>query len=602
MNSFAFSSKSIACVALVSSLLLMGCGGSSTSSDEGGPELPPQNAMPAADAGTDQNVGDNDVVTLDGTGSSDPDGDELYYAWEQTAGPDVVIADSTSAQATFTAPAVAGGTSLSFALSVSDSDGAQDSSTVTVSVADTTSPVMAMNDDVGIHQSIVIVFNETVNPASLHLSGMLEGLEASAVWSATNAVNDTATITPSSAWEVGSHTVVAEVLDLAGNPGELDVEVNARLVFNNFQSAALVIGQPDFTTSEWDEVGDSPQANEFRTPMDLAYDDMADVLYVADKDYGRVLGFDGVPTENHASATTVVGQPDMISTTVGYFATTTPSPFSVAVSENRLFVLNSNRISIYDPVPTTAPGSASTVIGQADKTTNAAACTSDRFVRASRVVVTSSGKVIVADAGGNRVLIWNNVPDIDGVPADIVLGQEDFTNCEQNGGGEPDASSLNAPVDVWSDGNRLAVVDRDNYRVLIWNNFPETNGESADVVLGQSDFSHNAYMDIDQDGNFDGYPSASTFSLPIGGIWVNGNQLFVGDGWRVLIWNQFPTESFAPADVVLGQADMQSDMSGDPDTGEASARVMYVNGIITVGNQLLVTDGYYNRVLIFESQ
>jgi hypothetical protein len=83
----------------------------------------PDNAAPTADAGPDQtNIEPWTTVTLDGSGSSDPDGGDSItaYAWTQTAGTAVTLSDPSSPSPTFTAPATIAGTTLTFSLVVTD--------------------------------------------------------------------------------------------------------------------------------------------------------------------------------------------------------------------------------------------------------------------------------------------------------------------------------------------------------------------------------------------------------------------------------------------------------------------------------------------------
>jgi M6 family metalloprotease-like protein len=82
----------------------------------------PTNQPPVANAGMDLVLYTQVLVTLDGSGSYDPDGNyPLSYSWSQTSGPTVTLNNPNSVNPTFTAPSQP--SILTFALVVTDSLG-----------------------------------------------------------------------------------------------------------------------------------------------------------------------------------------------------------------------------------------------------------------------------------------------------------------------------------------------------------------------------------------------------------------------------------------------------------------------------------------------
>jgi subtilisin family serine protease len=108
------------------------------------------NGAPLVDAGEDRAVDPDVTVTLDGTGTTDPDGDDLEYLWNQDAGPIVALTGIDTATPTFVAPA--GPVELTFTLTATDEGGATGTDTVTIAIGGV--PVADAGDD------------RTVNPAT----------------------------------------------------------------------------------------------------------------------------------------------------------------------------------------------------------------------------------------------------------------------------------------------------------------------------------------------------------------------------------------------------------------------------------------------------
>ncbi|MCS7184884.1 MAG: hypothetical protein NZ870_03030, partial [bacterium] len=102
------------------------------------------------------------------------------------------------------------------------------------------------------------------------------------------------------------------------------------------------------------------------------------------------------------------------------------------------------------------------------------------------VWVTTAGKVAISDTGNNRILIYNSIPQTPNAPADIVIGQDNFTSRSTG----TTAKNLNSPNGIYIDENYLMVADTKNNRVVIFE-APYHTGMAAKYVIGQPTFTTN---------------------------------------------------------------------------------------------------------------
>ena len=98
------------------------------------------NEPPVADAGTDVSANEGDLVSLYGTGSSDPNADPLTYLWSEQDGVTFTLDDPTAAIAIFRAPLVNGDQVVVLKLVVNDGQANSAPDTATVTIRDLDGP------------------------------------------------------------------------------------------------------------------------------------------------------------------------------------------------------------------------------------------------------------------------------------------------------------------------------------------------------------------------------------------------------------------------------------------------------------------------------
>jgi len=124
------------------------------------------NDPPEADAGEDQTLetpADGTTITLDGSQSSDPEGDALTYSWVQTSGRSITLSDATAINPTFDydyPDPLPAEESFSFALTINDGNQSSEIDEVTITVINNQAPTANAGADLGpINSGDVVTLN-----------------------------------------------------------------------------------------------------------------------------------------------------------------------------------------------------------------------------------------------------------------------------------------------------------------------------------------------------------------------------------------------------------------------------------------------------------
>ncbi len=208
---------------------------------------------------------------------------------------------------------------------------------------------------------------------------------------------------------------------------------------------------------------------------------------------------------------------------------------------------------------------------------------------APRGVWTDGQRVVVADSGNHRVLIWHTFPEADGAAADVVLGQPDFSSEGPAAGCGDHSRGLYLPTGVGMVDGDLVVADAWHHRILVWHGLPTADFAVPDLVIGQAG-------PDDVDPNRGGDPGLGTLYWPFG-FGLVGGVFWVADtgNRRVLGWRAGLPRDGRPADILLGQADPGAREDNSGGLGESTFR--WPHAIAGDEQTLFIADAGDHRVL-----
>ena len=323
---------------------------------------------------------------------------------------------------------------------------------------------------------------------------------------------------------------------------------------------------------------------------------MSGDVYVSDTGNNRVLVFDAVIASD-PSAKYVIGAADKVTTNGAgvVSASTMLSPTGVAFNGSgagiKIYVADKDFNRVLEFGQITGDGaSASRVLGQTDFASSFPGVSQEKIAGPNGVAVNGSGHVFVSDTTNNRVVGWTAAITTNGQSANIVLGQTWFYSSSEGTA----ANALNRPQGIGFDASgKLLVADTQNHRVLMWNTPSSSSGQSANVVVGQSSFTTSTRG-----------VSPTRLNTPATvGVYGNTTMIIDSANHRVMLYSPGITSNGQSANSLLGQltSDDEVDFYGNAINNPQALGMNNPNALALdrSNHKLFVSDTLNNRVLVY---
>lgn len=374
----------------------------------------------------------------------------------------------------------------------------------------------------------------------------------------------------------------------------------AQAISSNGQGAINALGQNtvDGSVNYNSNTVNNPINLGMNGPSGMVVDSINHIAYAVDTGNNRVLVYQlGSDNSFHDyDADFVIGQPDFSETAANRGLTNpsanslrAPSAVAIEPGTGRVYLADAgnNRVLVFNSVNQDDP-SAVNVVGAADFTTN----NSSGVVASNRMYtpsgITFSGepgnlRVYISDRDFNRILVFSQV-NANNQSALHVIGQTGFFSSSAS----LSQSGLASPAGLtYSDDGILYVADSGNNRIMIWTSPISGDNQNANQVLGQTWFySSNSGT------------SSTSLSQPQGVSVGESGEVMVADSNnnRVMVWTSPVTISGQAANIVIGQSNFNSSLAGVGPT-----KYSLPMAISSSGGMTIVADARNNRIIVYSS-